>query len=225
MNNDEYKYKYNEFSHILSGCRTIIDSYYFAELYIKKNPEMKNLIYSMINGKRYDNILDSVSMINLLEAINNCKYKEDANELMKTCNSDDNVQKKTLLRLIKNKPLKPIDVMLKEESIVPIPENIETKSAKCPHCKHVCVTDIGTKYIICGYVDKKTGYDWKGCGKDWCFECGKMLCKSWDGDQLFLEMNRHHDDQCCKLHAEEHHRDYLDYCHCTNTNVVRESQC
>ena len=72
------KNKYVEFSHILSGCRTITDAYFFAEIYLKSNPEMGTLIYSMINGKRYDQVLDLKTIKSALEVTNEQKYKEEA---------------------------------------------------------------------------------------------------------------------------------------------------
>ena len=41
------------------------------------------------------------------------------------------------------------------------------------------------EYVICGYINSNKGYDWNGCGKDWCAKCNKMLCKSWDLNQLW----------------------------------------
>ena len=55
--------------------------------------------------------------------------------------------------------------------------------AKCPHCMHVNIINERTTYSICGYNDIMIGYDWEGCGRDWCVTCGKKLCKKW------LELN------------------------------------
>ena len=40
MNNN--KNKYNEFDNILSGCKTIVDAYYFGDIY--KNTSKKSLL-------------------------------------------------------------------------------------------------------------------------------------------------------------------------------------
>ena len=81
-----------------------------------------------------------------------------------------------------------------------------------------------TAYVICGYPDANRGYDWKGCCSDWCFSCGKMLCKTWDRDDLNVESNRFHDDECCKIHAKKNGHSYpKDYCNCIkNLNVIRK---
>ena len=97
-------------------------------------------------------------------------------------------------------------------------------SKNCPHCYHVMNMLENTTYVICGYTSPNQGYDWNGCGKDWCFQCSKMLCKSWEMNALHLQMNRNHDDECCSKHAQNNSHKYPeDYCHCNNIHVRRES--
>ena len=86
-------------------------------------------------------------------------------------------------------------------------------SKKCPHCFHILNMPATTQYVICGYHNSTYGYDWNGCGRDWCFHCNKMLCKRWETNNLHLQMNRHHDDECCLIHAQENNYKYPDdYC-------------
>ena len=100
--------------------------------------------------------------------------------------------------------------------------SFETK--KCPHCGYNITDKYNRAYIICGYNDEKKGYDWNGCGKDWCFRCEKILCKSWETHALHLEMNRSHNDECCSKHAKENNNKYPDdYCQCRNINITRTS--
>lgn len=96
------------------------------------------------------------------------------------------------------------------------------KSKFCPHCglKNYATTD--TIYTVCGY--SKKGFDWIGCGKDWCFSCGKKLCKSWDIDQLFNMQNRYHDNKCCKHFAHKVGESYNNYCKCSNMFVNRKNK-
>jgi hypothetical protein len=93
---------------------------------------------------------------------------------------------------------------------------------KCPHCDNLTTEYDTTTYTICGY--SASGYDWKGCGYDWCFQCGKKLCKCWQLDQLFNKLNRFHDKRCCKSHAHKNGcNNYLDdYCQCNNMYVYRK---
>lgn len=224
------KNKYYEFSHVLSGCRTILDSYYFAEKYSKTNPETKTLVTSMINGKKYHNVLDFKTMKSIIETLDDIKYKDEAdkiiNEYMES--TIDPVQLKTLLRITKSKILRPLcnsnnynynDIYhISKNNVEP---ELITKS--CPHCNRYCIAPIDTEYIICGYNNTKTGYDLVGCGKDWCFKCGKILCKKWDLHKLFLEINKSHNDECCKQHAKNNNKIYPDnYCQCYNLHVQRK---
>jgi hypothetical protein len=219
--------KYIEFKYILSGCRTILDAYYFADLYIKKNPEMREIIYSMINGKRYDDVLDFRTMRSIISDINECKYQSDANDIIYK-KTNDLTQARTFSRMIKYKPIKPpsekdsINKYIKYNQTNISNAKDDLISKMCPHCDHICKANIMTTYIVCGYHDDHAGYDWKGCARDWCFKCGKRLCKIWDIDKLFMQTNRSHDKECCKNHAKEYAKNYPDeYCQCNNKYVQR----
>ena len=75
------------------------------------------------------------------------------------------------------------------------------QNPNCPHCNNKNYGSIGSPYMICGYTPR--GFDWKGCGKDWCFRCEKLLCKKWEINSLHFELNRIHTDECCSKHANE----------------------
>jgi len=221
------KNKYYEFSQILSGCRTILDGYHFAEKYSKINPESKTLVFSMINGKKYENILDLKTMRSLLEMLDNIKYKDEADEIIKRYleKTNDATQLKTLNRISKSKILRPINEPKKESIIVYPDVDLGLINKQCPHCKEECSAHVDTSYVICGYTNTKTGYNLVGCGKDWCFKCGKILCKKWDTHQLFLGINKYHDGECCKYHAKHNNKIYPDdYCMCDNINVQRYTE-
>lgn len=202
--------KYKDFSYILSGCRTIIDAYFFADKYINKNPEMKQIILSMINGKRYDSILDFNKIKFMIEQITKHKYSDDINEILNQCDIElnipkiyDTIQTKTFTRIMNSK-------IQKTNHIEPA-----TLLKNCPHCNHNYIGNINSTYVVCGYSNSRTGFDYEGCGKDWCFACGKMLCKNWGENQLYNKNNRTHDEYCCKTHSIEHNNSYPnDYCMC-----------
>lgn len=212
------KDKYIEFSHVLSGCRTITDAYSFAEVYIKHNPEMAILVYSMVNGKRYEQILDFKTVKKSLEVLTNLPTKDEGVEYSEnqTKQTTDITQKKMFVRVLKNKPIE-------TNSHIKIHENTDVMiTKKCPHCGNNCNSSMLSTYVICGYTNNHTGYDWKGCGKDWCFSCGKKLCKSWEINELFVEKNRYHDKNCCKKCSVVTGVDYISkYCQCNNKNVNR----
>ena len=204
--------KYIEFKHILSGCRTISDAHFFAELFLKHNPNMRTIVYSMINGKRYDPILDFRTMKSLTVYMSECDGHEEIDK-----RTNDTTQMQTFIRATKDKTLQHNDQIFEFETIN---HNITTKN--CPHCDHPCYSCIDTTYIICGYHDTHTGYDWKGCGRDWCFKCGRCLCKTWDSNLLFSPLNRYHDKDCCHKHAIEHNKQYPnEYCQCSSEYVRR----
>lgn len=232
------EHKYNQIKHILSGCRSSLDAYQMADIYCKKHPEMKNIMNSMINGKRFENVFDFKTIKNNIQEINNCIYGEEANDIFEKISKQttDQLYIKTFKRIVNNKMPKPLTniqitsyphkktkctkyIKFKSLDYPPCSNMIEKQ---CPHCKHICSAIATATHIVCGYSDSHTGYDWEGCSKDWCFQCGKILCKSWDIHQLFQKENCIHDNLCCKKHAKEHKKNYPnDYCQCTNEFVRR----
>jgi hypothetical protein len=214
---------YNRFKHILSGCRTILDAFFFADKFIKKHPDMNELVNSMIQGKQYDTVMDFRTVKNTLIDLDTYMYREDIDECIDkiTRNGADTIQTKALLRLSKMKPMRPLKIeTTKFYELKKDTTNLRTN--ECPHCKKKCTIASDTNYIICGYSDTHTGYDWEGCGKDWCFTCGKMLCKTWDQNQLFIDINRIHDSVCCLEHSKKTGHSYpTEYCCCINNHVQR----
>ena len=221
--------KYRELKNILSGCSTFTDAALFGELYRKKNPEMKTLIYGFLKGRRYLNNKDFITMQNLLERCNNCIYTEDVyqiiNDNFPNRNNENDIQYQTLIRIAKNK-------VSKFTSSNAVPTNSSNRVLypffvkKCPHCGNPFHGNSETNYVVCGYNNITQGYDWVGCQNDWCFVCGKMLCKSWERNKLFVESNRIHDSECCKKHAKLHNKSYLDeYCQCQYKYVIRTKNC
>uniref|UniRef100_A0A6C0EA43 Uncharacterized protein n=1 Tax=viral metagenome TaxID=1070528 RepID=A0A6C0EA43_9ZZZZ len=217
---------YITFKHILSGCRTYLDAFYFANIFTTLYPDSSELISGMINGKTYETIIDMRNMKNMLEFSNTSEWKEDIHEeidkLLK--GGADNTQHRTFSRILRYKPSKPnnANVFKIHSDIIALNSIKVTK--QCPHCgKDHCDFE-DADYVICGYSDPKLGYDWIGCQKDWCFRCGKKFCKSWNDDQLFIESNRTHDGVCCEKHAKNNNFNYPDdYCQCINLNINRHN--
>lgn len=89
---------------------------------------------------------------------------------------------------------------------------------KCPHCGKMNYALLGTRYIVCG-IDMDgilpiNNVD-TSCLNDWCFECGKKLCKNWYSDKLYDIPNRVHTIRCCLDHAMKNGFQYpIDYCQC-----------
>ena len=106
MNKDKRIYNiYNKYKNILSGCRTIHDALYFAQDIIKENPDVKELINSMIHGKQYERVLDLRSISQILNILNEFKSRNEIdsyiNENLK--NNIDIVQLNSLMRVGESK--------------------------------------------------------------------------------------------------------------------------
>jgi len=170
------------------------------------------ILNSLLDKNRYNNKMNFDRFLTYINIVSKIEYKNDAEILIEDLESiiDDNVQLNTLRRLILKKPRSDNNKNYKNNK-----NNKNHKYVKqCPHCtkNHTGTND--TTYVVCGYTEK--GYDWKGCGKDWCFKCNKKLCKSWNTDHLYNKLNRIHDARCCKSYSNNTKDKYPDnYCQCT----------
>lgn len=219
INNPNLFNQYNKLKYNILGSKTKEDAYFILEKY-RPDTKCYNLMSSLVNGKKYDHALDNETMKKYISDIFSIKYKEDAYESISQIlpQTSDIAQIKTFTRIADMKSNRPQYISLKEIK-KRNKENIITK--KCPHCAYKCSMPKDTVYIVCGYSD--SGYDWEGCGKDWCFKCGKMLCKNWDQDQLYLPTNRFHNSKCCKKHSIQFGHSYPEnYCRCSNAFVIRD---
>jgi hypothetical protein len=200
---------FTKLKHIIDGCDSMLDAMPLCNTYVYDNPQLRNLITSYMSGHSYRDTIDIKEKQGLLNDIHKCPSKEEAQRTMaKTINkSNDDVYKKTIERMINRKHYLKYDTHNRE---------VNTIAKKCPHCSYILMLPDTVDYVICGYHSNR-GYDWAGCGRDWCFQCGKKLCKNWETDELNLTHNRFHDDICCQKHAKDNNAKYPDeYCHCTN---------
>ncbi|VBB17866.1 hypothetical protein YASMINEVIRUS_329 [Yasminevirus sp. GU-2018] len=213
--NITHKDVYNQLKAIFDGCDTILDALPFGNYYIDKYPHMKSMIVSYMNGRSYRDVVDIKTKQSMMRDTDAIGTRDEALIFMakQTDKTTDDVYKKTLERLASRKNYRKREVKVREP--------VKYISKKCPHCSHVLNMPENTQYVICGYHNTSQGYDWNGCGRDWCFQCGKMLCKRWETNSLCLQMNRHHDEECCSKHARETGRKYPDdYCQCNNINLL-----
>lgn len=216
---ESYKDIYNQLKYIFEGCDTIIDAMHFGNIYIEKYPHMKNLILSYMNGKKYNDNVDMVTKQTMLNDVNLCETRDEALEAISklTNKTVDDVYRKTLERIAHKKNYRKVKIIAKHTDC----SQVHNITKKCPHCSHAVNMPDTTQYIICGYHNPNLGYDWNGCGRDWCFHCNKMLCKRWEVDGLNLVSNRVHDEDCCSKHAKETgHKFPDDYCQCNNLNFI-----
>lgn len=219
VNNLTHKDIYAQLKGILDGCDTILDAIPFCNNYSNKYPHMKEFIYSYVNGKRYNDTVDIKTKQSIIYDIYMADTKNNALNISSVAlkRTTDTVYKNTLDRLSNTKEYKILQKPKKQK-------NIDHIQKKCPHkkCGHIASMPKDTQYIICGYTDPIHGYDWNGCGRDWCFECEKILCKSWEINKLHNTLNRNHNSECCKKHALLNSYKYPDnYCQCNNLNIYK----
>lgn len=169
------------------------------------------LLKSFINQDNYIKKMDIDKFCLYLDIIDGIYFRDDANQIIIDIKNqtDDIAQLHTLNRIIRNKPCKYMN------------DSINTLLTKnCPHCGKKAVFVKDTQYVVCGYTHR--GFDWKGCARDWCFQCGKKLCKSWNVDMLYNISNRMHDSKCCKHCSAKLGLNYeKDFCQCNNNYVKR----
>ena len=221
------KYSFEElyiiFDNILSGCKTMIDALYFAEKLLKNNVEYKELLIGMIYGRKYDKVLDFRTLSHTLSELNDVEYRDDVDEFIdkNLKNNVDLTQLNSIMRISRIKNIKvEVEVESKEKNKVKLSNNLfniyrdEVINKTCPHCNINLSVSKDCSYIICGYSNEN--YEWLGCGRDWCGRCNKMLCKSWDKDNLNILENRNHNNTCCKKYAKENNIDNELFCNCVN---------
>jgi hypothetical protein len=128
----ELKKIYNQYKYILSGCRTIYDSLYFAQDIINKNPKYKNFINGMIHGKTYEKIFDFRSIAHTLNTLNELPTQNDINEYINNNLKDnyDIIQIGTFMRIGKNKNLLTCDIPNNDSKIYKLNNIIDT------HCNN-----------------------------------------------------------------------------------------
>ena len=88
-----------------------------------------------------------------------------------------------------------------------------TDAKQCPWCQRWCLKDNACSYIFaCGLDEKNVFHVGNGCGKSWCWDCGKKYCSQYydpvTGKQLPTAKDRH-TPLCCK---EEPGFKQEDYC-------------
>lgn len=219
MDTDKYK-KFYECIHKIYNLKNYNEVQMIVNNYINlsDNKLEKTLLQSLLYEMRYPKKKIKPEKFALyINIVDNIKYKDDTEDLIEDMKkyTYDVAQINTVRRIILNKPTK-------YTNLINVKATPKTKISKnCPHCFQIHHGDTDLEYVICGYSSK--GFDWKGCGYDWCFQCGKKLCKCWNINQLFNKINRYHDGKCCKFHAVKTSGIYPDdYCTCTNNYVNRD---
>ena len=82
---------------------------------------------------------------------------------------------------------------------------------QCPWCTRWCLKDAACAYVFaCGLETTGKFHVNKGCGKSWCWTCGKKYCGQYHdpvtGHKLATAKDSH--DTCCKEEAGFKEEDY-----------------
>ena len=76
-----------------------------------------------------------------------------------------------------------------------------TDAKTCPWCSRWCLKDAACNYIFsCGLETNGQFAVGTGCGKSWCWECGKKFCGLYTDPltgQRMAGARDNHDDKCC----------------------------
>lgn len=184
------------------------DLHNLINIYDKKinSISLKRLLNKDLKNKQ---LLKTIGIAKFIKILHNLDNTSDTkviidilNNILK--NNNDIVQKNTIIKIINTKFSQLYSKLTFNSKLI---------KKKCPHCNKVTEKLCHETYVICGYTKK--GFDMEGCGNDWCFSCGKKLCKSWYVHNLFIEQNRIHNNHCCKLAAYKRKENHtMLYCTC-----------
>lgn len=203
--------KYYKYKHIFSCLETKDD----VDILRAKCPvEDYPIIDSIVSSITFKQQPGFNATNNLIEKIVKMKYRNEIEKYLLDLNVTHDIVFDSIQQSIfdKIKTRKNYDVSYVHTLLIEKP---------CPHCGLIKKAPFGTSYVVCG-VDSRgiisIDFD-NGCLNDWCFECGKKLCKNWCKDALHNQINRVHSIECCSAHAIENGGTYPDdYCICKEGN-------
>jgi hypothetical protein len=82
---------------------------------------------------------------------------------------------------------------------------------QCPWCQRWCLKDDACNYIFaCGLESTNKFRIGQGCGRSWCWQCGKKLCGLYynvDGSKA-LSAKESHNSMCCQAEPGFKQDDY-----------------
>lgn len=84
-------------------------------------------------------------------------------------------------------------------------------SKQCPWCERWCLKDDACNYIFaCGLQTKGGFIIGAGCGRSWCWLCGKKFCTPHYNPETGKKISNKtsHDRNCCRLEVGFNEKDY-----------------
>ena len=81
---------------------------------------------------------------------------------------------------------------------------------QCPWCQRWCLKDDACNYIFaCGLTTEGKFVIGAGCGRPWCFQCGKKFCTPHYNPETGVQISNHTSHaQCCVKEADYKPEDY-----------------
>lgn len=216
------KLQYKRYKILSSVVTSKADIKQLIDIYASKmsNKSLICILDNDLYSHRNDYTIGVDEFMNMLDKLGSYSYRDDARNLVekifrRTC---DTIQRNSVIRIISRKPPRSNIITMKEVNSRNACDT-DLMEKHCPHCgKREKYQSSAPTYIICGYYDK--GFDWVGCGRDWCFRCGKKLCKVWADNELFVKNNRFHNERCCKIAAHKNNESYNKlYCKCSKIYI------
>lgn len=90
----------------------------------------------------------------------------------------------------------------------------QNEAKQCPWCERWALKDNACSYIFaCGLADNGVFVKGAGCGRSWCWSCGKKYCGVYidvDTGAKTSDARDHHDEHCC---TKEPSFSLISYCH------------
>lgn len=77
---------------------------------------------------------------------------------------------------------------------------MSSEAKQCPHCQRWALKDAACSYVFaCGLDEKNIFHKSSGCGKSWCWTCGKKYCGIYyNSSGLKSTDARDSHSDCCK---------------------------
>lgn len=92
-------------------------------------------------------------------------------------------------------------------------ENQAMDAKQCPWCARWALKDNACNYVFaCGLDERGNFHVGQGCGKSWCWQCGKKFCGTYidpETGKRSLHRREFHDSFCCPM---ETGFNQLDFC-------------
>lgn len=208
---------HEKFRKCIKGLQTSSDCKFYHDLFKKEiSCNIDKHIIDSLYTKDDDQMLTYDELLNVIKKIQSSTFRHDTKPILDKLTKKKFPEgfRRCIMKEIQKKTIQ-LDYLSSTQEHTSF-----LKKKECPHCSIEYELPDTVTYIICGY--DINGFDWIGCGRDWCFRCGKKLCKKWKINQLFNQKNRLHNDSCCIKKANIKKENSNNYCSCSSIDVMHK---